>query len=83
MNFEIKYSKQTQRNIDVAQNILNEYDKALISRLESLIALGDISWREAREAFLSDDMRAHHLNTLAEIMSISVPSCFTMARGNS
>jgi pyruvate carboxylase len=83
MNFEIKYSKQTQKNIDTAQNILNEYDKALISRLEGLIALGDISWREAREAFLADDMRSHHLNTLTEIMSISVPSCFTLVRENS
>ena len=83
MNFEIKYSKQTQKNIDTAQNILNEYDKALISRLEGLIALGDISWREAREAFLSDDMRSHLLNSLAEIISVSVPSCFTLVRENS
>ena len=83
MNFKIKYSKQTQRNIDTAKNILDEYDRALISKLEAVVASGDISWREAREAFLNDDMRAHHLNTLTEIMSISVPSCFTMLRGKS
>ena len=82
MNFEIKYSKQTQRNIDTAQNILNEYDRSLISKLESLVVLGDTSWREAREAFLEDSMRAHHLSTLTEIISVSAPSRFTMLRGD-
>ena len=60
--------------------MLDIYCETLIDKLEARIRTGEITWRDARELFLMDDLRETYLKVLTEGMMFAVPANFTILR---